>query len=426
MKTTVALVLVIITIFGVACAPFKSTPTDVLQSDKPRATSPSADQTNIATLVNGNTIFAFDLHQALRSTEGNLFYSPYSISLALAMVYGGARGGTETQMADALNFLFPQASLHPAFNSVDLALASRGQGAKVTDEQGFRLHITNDIWGQQGYDFLPEYLDLLAQNYGAGLRVLDFARDPEQSRLTINNQVSKETEEKINDLIPQGVIDEMTRLVLTNAIYFNAAWQHPFEKTATSPRDFFLLDSSTTAIPMMRQTKSFGYLKGNGYQVVELPYDGQEFSMLVLLPDQGQFESFEASLSGQMLEDIIDRIQNKEVALSMPKFTYRSSFDLKQALTSLGMTDVFTPGAADFSGMDGKKDLYIQDVVHQAFIAVDEAGTEAAAATAVVVGVTSIPAEIISVDIDRPFIFVIRDIGTGTVLFAGRVVNPNA
>jgi serpin B len=425
MKKIVALALAIITIFGTVACTSPSVTAAVLKSDKSRITSPSASQTNITALVNGNNDFAFNLYQALRGTDGNLFYSPYSISLALAMTYGGARSTTETQMADALKFTLPQDRLHPAFDAVDLALASRGQGAQGTDEKGFRLHIANDIWGQKDFSFLQSYLDLLAQNYGAGLRVIDFAKNPEQARLVINQQVSQETEEKIKDLLPQGSVTDLTRLVLTNAIYFNAAWQYQFEKTATSNGDFFLLNGDKISVPMMRQTESFGYLDGDGYQVVELPYDGRELSMLVILPDQGNFDAFEASLSGQTLEDIIGKIQNKEVNLSMPKFTYQSSFGLKQALTSLGITDAFLPGMADLSGMDGEKDLYIQDVVHKAFVAVDENGTEAAAATGVVVGTTSMPSEIITMDVNRPFIFVIRDIGTGTVLFAGRVVNPS-
>lgn len=426
MNKIVAVVMVAVMVFGAtACnPPITPLTAGILKSDKTRIASPDASQADIAALVAGDNGFAFDLYQILRKEDGNLFFSPYSISLALAMTYGGARGDTETGMADALKFTLPQTRLHPAFNSVDQTLASRGQGAKGTDEKGFRLHIANDIWGQRDFAFQPAYLDLLAQNYGAGLRVIDFIKDAEQARQTINLQVSQETEDKITDLLPEGSVNDLTRLVLTNAVYFNAAWQNQFEKTATAPGDFFLLNGSKISVPVMQQTGSFGYLKGDGFQAVELPYDGRELSMLVILPDQGQFDAFEGKLSGQALENITGNIRNKEVDLSMPKFTYRSSFGLGQALTALGMENAFLPGVADFSGMDGQKDLYIQDVVHQAFVAVDENGTEAAAATGVVVGITSIPVEIIKMEINRPFVFVIRDIGTGTVLFAGRVMNP--
>ncbi|MFH1031424.1 MAG: serpin family protein [Chloroflexota bacterium] len=424
MKKVVSLVLLIVTVSGlVACA--QPATAGVVQSDKPRITSPTTSQSDLGKLVGGNSDFTFKLYQTLSNTEGNIFYSPYSISQALAMTYAGAHSNTEKEMADVLRFLLPQTSLHPAFNSIDLALASRGQGAKGKDEKGFRLHIVNAIWGQQGFEFQPQYLDTLAQNYGAGLRILDFMKAPEPSRITINDWVSEQTEERIKDLIPQGAINNLTRLVLTNAIYFNAAWAHQFNKNATSNGDFYLLDGNKITVPMMRQTESFDYAKGDDYQAVELLYDGGELSMVILLPEQGKFDAFEASLSSQKAADIIKEIKYGEVNLSMPKFEYDSSFGLKQALTSLGMKDAFIADNADFSGMDGKKDLYIQDVVHKAFVSVDEEGTEAAAATAVIVGTTSMPAEPIKVEVNRPFIFLIRDIETGAILFLGRVVNPN-
>jgi serpin B len=425
MKKIVLLALVIVTVSGLAaCA--SPAAAAVLQSDKPRITSPVTSQADMAELVDGNSAFAIDLYQVLRDNEGNIFYSPYSISLALAMTWAGARGDTEKEMAEAMNFLLPQDRLHTAFDSLDLALASRGQGAKGKDDTGFRLHVVNATWGQEGYPFLAGYLDILAEDYGAGLRVLDFMKDPEQARITINDWVSQETEEKIKDLIPQGAIDVMTRLVLTNAIYFNAAWQYPFDKNVTSDGDFYTLDGGKVRVPMMRQTETFGYFAGDGYQVVELPYDGRELSMVILLPDQGRFDTFEESLDITQLDTIIPGMPLKDVDLSMPKFTYESSFGLKQALTTLGMVKAFVPDAADFSGMDGREDLFIQDVLHKAFIAVDETGTEAAAASGVVVGTTSVPIDIIRMEINRPFIFLIRDIGTGTILFVGRVLNPAA
>jgi serpin B len=426
MKKVIIFILVAIMLGGIAACGQPAAGA-VLKSDKPRITSPAASQSDIEELVAGNSVFAFDLYQYLiKSNSGNIFYSPYSLSEALAMTYGGARGNTEKEMASALSFLLPQSQLHPAFDALDLALASRGQGAKGTDENGFRLHIVNGIWGQSGFNFLSSYLDLLAQNYGAGLRILDFQKDPESSRVTINDWVSEQTEQKIKDLIPQGSITDMTRLVLTNAIYFNAAWQFPFEKTATQNGDFFLANGDKVSVPMMKQQQQFNYAAGDGYQAVELPYDGQELSMMILLPEEGDFSTFEASLSGPSVAQIIQGLKSKTVNLAMPKFTYSSDFGLRDALISLGAKDAFAPGVADFSGMDGKTDLYIQDVVHKAFIAVDEAGTEAAAASGVIVGTTSMPTGIIKMEIDRPFIYLIRDIQTGAILFIGRVMNPNA
>ena len=211
----------------VACG--QTVSADVLQSSKPRETAPAVSQSDMTTLAAGNNAFAFNLYQSLKNTDGNLFYSPYSISEALAMTYGGARGNTEKQMASTLNFLLSQSQLHPAFNNLDQQLSKRGQSAKGTDSKGFRLHVTNAIWGQIDFPFLPAFLDILAQNYGAGLRVLDFKQSPEPSRLKINQWVSDQTEQKIQDLLPSGSITPLTRLVLTNAIYFNAAWASQFQ-----------------------------------------------------------------------------------------------------------------------------------------------------------------------------------------------------
>ncbi|MDH7486987.1 MAG: serpin family protein [Anaerolineae bacterium] len=394
-------------------------------SEKPRVVAPAVDAADLAAVVAGNSAFAFDLYQALREAEGNLFYSPYSISAALAMTYAGARGDTELQMADTLHFTLPQARLHPAFNGLDQMLAQRGKGAAGKDEQGFRLNIVNAIWGQKDYAFLAEFLDLLAENYGAGLRLLDFVRAPEEARLIINEWVSEQTEGRIKDLIPQGLIDELTRLVLTNAIYFNAAWAQPFQEELTADGPFYLLDGSQVTVPMMRQTESFGYGEGQGYQAVELPYDGQELSMVILLPEKGNFEPFEAALSAEGVQAIVQGLQQRQVALTLPRFKFESAFALADTLAAMGMPDAFGD-AADFSGMTGERDLFISEVIHKAFVAVDEAGTEAAAATAVIMKRLSMPEQPVEVSVDRPFVFLIRDIETGAILFIGRVVNPTA
>ncbi len=424
MKKVFLYLMVVTLVLGLAaCA--QPAAGDVVQSDKERETSPGVSGTDLATLVDGNSAFAFDLYQALSGEEGNLFYSPHSISLALAMTYAGARGDTEQQMADALDFILPQDRLHPAFNSLDLELGSRGEGAEGKDGEGFRLNIVNAIWGQKDYDFLSGFLDLLAENYGAGLRVLDFISAPEESRITINDWVSDQTEGRIEDLIPQGLINAMTRLVLTNAIYFNAAWQYPFPEDMTEDGPFYLLDGDEVTVPMMRQTESFGYAEGDGYQAVELPYDGGELSMVILLPQAGNFGAFEESLDSQQIDGIIESLEGGQVALTMPKFEFESEFSLKGTLSAMGMPIAFSE-SADFSGMTGNRDLYIADVVHKAFVSVDEAGTEAAAATAVVMELTAVPGEPVEVTIDHPFIFLIRDIETGAILFVGRVVNPSA
>jgi len=401
----------------------------VVQSSKSRDTSPKVEATELDELVAGNTTFAFELYQALRQKQGNLFYSPYSISIALAMTYAGARSETERQMSETLHFTLPQERLHSAFNALDLELASRGKDAVGKDGRPFRLNIANSIWGQIGYSFLPAFLDVLAINYGAGLRLLDFANAPEASRLTINEWVSKQTEGKIEDLLPPGSITPLTKLVLTNAIYFNAAWHYPFDEANTHDGTFHLLDGRQITVPMMSQTNPFGYAEGDGYQAVELPYRGKdqlsvELSMVILLPQPGRFEEFESSLDAERVGTILGALQPREVALTMPKFTYESSFSLKEELEAMGMPDAFS-GAADFSGMDGTRNLFIGDVVHKAFVSVDEAGTEAAAATAVIMFTTAAPTPPIEVRLDRPFIFMIRDIKTRAILFIGRVLDPS-
>ena len=403
-------------------APTESQVPTILLSGKQRMTLPDISDADLTDLVSGNTGLAFDLYQALSEQDGNLFYSPYSISLALAMTYSGARAETERQMADTLYFVLPQDRLHPAFNGLDLELASRGEGAEGKDSKGFRLNIVNAIWGQEDFEFLDEFLDVLAENYGAGLRLLDFVRAPEESRITINDWVSEQTEARIEDLIPKGVIDEYTRLILTNAIYFNAAWQYPF--SSVNDGTFHLLDGGEVTVPMMRETASFGYAAGEGYQALELLYDGRELSMVILLPETGEFHSFEASLDADRIDAITKELGVREVALTMPKFEFESDFSLSKALSTMGMPLAFG-GRADFSGMTTVSQLYIAAVIHKAFVSVDEAGTEAAAATAVVVRTTSMKPPPLKVTVDRPFIFFIRDIETGTILFIGRVLDPS-
>ena len=362
MKNLFISVLLVIVLLGLAaCA--QSVSGEVIKSDKERVSTPEVSQTDLTTLVAGNSDFAFDLYQTLKNTDGNLFYSPHSISLALAMTYAGARGETAQQMADTLRFTLPNRQLHPAFNWLDIELSQRGKDAKGKDGEGFRMNIVNAIWGQKDYQFLTTFLDLLAENYGAGLRPLDFANAPEESRITINNWVSDQTEGRIEDLIPQGLIDALTRLVLTNAIYFNAAWQHPFSEDITEDGSFYLLDGGEVTVPMMRQTESFGYAEGDEYQAVELPYDGRELSMVILLPQAGKFEVFENLLDAEQLGVIVKDLKFRRVTLTMPKFEFESGFGLRETLVALGMPVAFS-GGADFSGMTGNRDLFISDVIH--------------------------------------------------------------
>jgi serpin B len=398
-------------------------PPHLTKSKKPRNNSPAVDEADVAMLVAGNSAFAFDLYRTIRQTGTNLFFSPYSISEALALAYAGARGDTEKNMAEVLNFKGSQGMLHSAFNGLELQFKQRGQGAKGSDAAGFKLHVVNAIWGQKGYGFLPQFLDLLAQYYGAGLMILDFTNATEQSRLAINKWVSDQTEAKIRDLVPHGAIDHLTRLVLTNAIYFNAAWESAFDSHLTSDDTFHLIGDIDITAPMMQQTGSFRYAEGDGYQAIELPYDGHQLSMVVLLPRGGQLGVLEERLDAAFVKAIVGSLKMHEVTLTMPRFEYDFSLGLKESLSALGLSMAFTEDA-DFSGMNGKHDLSIQDVLHKAFVSVDEAGTKAAAATAVMMTMKSMRALAIEFRADRPFVFLIRDIPTDSIVFLGRVLSP--
>lgn len=390
-----------------------------IRSELDRDLDPDVSAAVLDELVAGDTAFATDLYGAIRDEPGNLFFSPHSISTALAMTFAGANGDTEAEMAATLHFTLAEPDLHQAFNALDLALESRAETG-TSDTRPFRLTTANSIWGQDGFAFLPAYLDTLAVNYGAGLRVLDFAADPEGSRETINAWVEDRTEDKIQDLIPEGVITDLTKLVLTNAIYFSAAWDEPFEASDTEPGTFTTPDGDVT-VDTMHQVAELGYTAGEGYQVVELPYDGGQVSMVIVVPDD--LAAFEAAFTADVIADIHGGLGGAEVTLSLPRFSFDAPLSLAETLQALGMTSAFS-GAADFSGIDGSRRLAITDVIHKGFIGIDEAGTEAAAATAVIVGDTAVP-EPVTVDVDRPFVFWIRDRPTGAVLFVGRVTDPS-
>jgi serpin B len=419
--------LVALTIFTVTACQQEAGPPrefgEVVRSAKTREMAPEVSTETRQELVAGMTEFAFDLYGELADEDDNVFVSPYSISVALGMTYAGARGGTETEMGEALHFTLPQEELHPTTNWLDLELASRGEGASGMDGGPFRLGIANAIWGRTGREFVPEYLDLIAENYGSGLRVLDFATDPEASREVINAWVADQTEDRIQDLLPQGSITPDTAMVLTNAIYFNAAWKLAFDPDFSSDGSFTRLSGETVTTNLMNITAEFPYASVDGSQAIELPYDGDELSMVVILPAEGSLEVFEAGMTGQVLSDLIAAMHTTEVMFTMPSFSFTTEYMLKDALMALGMELAF--GAADFTGMDPYGSMVISEVVHKAFIAVSEEGTEAAAATGVIMEDTSV-SETTTMRVDRPFLFLIRDIETGSVLFLGRVGDPTA
>ncbi len=404
--------------------PLDRGPGSIAQSSKPRITSPDVSSEELVALASDNADFAWAFYREIVEPGKNLFVSPHSLSIALAMTWAGARGTTETEMAEAMRFRLGQERLHVAFNGLDLELESRAEASGGNAPLPFVLHVTNALFGQVGFELLDTFLDTLAQHYGAGMRLMDFIEETEASRVAINAWVSEQTNERIEELIPQGIITAATRLVLVNAIFFTASWEEPFDEAMTEDLPFERLDSSEVQVPTMQKSIAAPYSEGTGFQAAEIPYDGQQLAMLVIVPDTDRFEEVEEGLSASRVAEIRASLSEHQVDLAMPKFSFRSSVPSKEPLKALGMIEAFG-GAADLSGINGVGGLFIQDVVHQAFVAVDENGTEAAAATAVIVGETSAPPPA-TLTIDRPFVFAIIDRPTGATLFIGRVLDPSA
>ncbi|MCD4739514.1 MAG: serpin family protein, partial [Anaerolineae bacterium] len=347
----------------------------VAQSNAERIIAPEVPAGELAELTSGNVAFAMALYHALEGSDGNLFFSPHSISTALAMTYAGARGETAAQMAETLHFTLSQERLHPAFNALDQRL--QPQEPSDSNPTPYTLNIANSLWGEQSYTFLTEFLDLLAQNYGAGLQLVDFKHAPEETRQAINAWVSENTEGKIQDLLPQGVLNPDTRLVLANAIYFYAGWLHTFDANLTQDAPFTRLDGEELSVPLMHLTKpeQLNYARGESYQAVELPYAGYQTSMLLIVPEGGEFPAFEEQLSAEQLAAIIEKLEYQSVNLALPKFGYESTLDLTGTLRKMGMSIAMSE-EADFSGMDGQGNLTISAVLHKACVDVDEEGTE--------------------------------------------------
>ncbi len=371
-------------------------------------------------ILKGSISFALDLYSQLRKDEGNLFFSPHSISTALAMTYAGARGNTEKQMVQTLHFTLDQEELHPAFASIEAALND------VQEKGDIQLSVANALWPQKDYPLRKEYLALIKRYYGASITPLDFKKDTENARQMINDWIEGKTKEKIKDLIPAGMLDRLVRLVLTNAIYFKGNWASQFDENQTKEAPFHLLSGEAVNIPMMHQKQDFGYAEHEDLQVLKMSYVGDDLEMFVLLPKKPDgMKDLEEKLTADNLKKWIEKIFEREVIVFFPKFEMTSRFSLAKTLSSMGMPEAFS-GKADFSGMTGTKELFIAEVVHKAFIAVDEQGTEAAAATAVSMMKAALPPTTPVFKADHPFLFLIRDKNTGSILFMGRVWNPSA
>ncbi|MGM0605395.1 MAG: serpin family protein [Halobacteriota archaeon] len=427
--------------------------TDDVTDDETDETNGESERSALSQLVADTTDFAFDLHRTLASTspDENLLASPYSVSVALAMTYAGARGETAAQMRSALRFELDDEAVHPAFGELTKQLNSKaadrsnaetdadgdqnGDGDEDKDGDGddpieFTLTLANSVWGQTAYPWHDEYVELLESNYGAGMNEVDYASDADGARAEINEWVADRTEDRIDELLPPGSLDSLTRLVLTNAVYFAANWERPFPEGRTSDRPFTAIDGTTSTVPTMSIEDRFPYAEHEGAQLVALPYEGGEIAMTLVLPPEGEFEAFEARVDASWFSAARDAMGRSDGTVRLPKFGFESGFQLADALVELGMPIAFEDGEADFSGMADLEatgeELFVWDVYHDTFIHVDETGTEAAAATGVVGGVESAPVDPFEFDADRPFLVAICDRDTATLLFLGRVVDAAA
>jgi serpin B len=411
-----------------------------------------AKQQDVAAVAKSGNDFAVDLYARLAGkSKGNLFFSPASIETALAMTYAGARGRTGEQMYLALHLPitttmehlrseggYPapwkkvqkpwgQDRLHPAFGSL-----LRQLNTPLKDYRGkpaYQLIVSNALWGQKGYPFRKEFTQLVKANYGAGLNDVNFNK-PGQACGTINDWVAEKTKDKIKDLIPQGVLTPLTRLVLTNAIYFKSNWASEFKKRATKDGPFHLSAEKQITVPLMNQQKRFGYMETDTFQAIEMPYKRRDLSMIVFLPKKVDgLAAVEKTLTVENLARWLKQLKAETVKVTFPKYKLTSQFRLAEVLKAMGMTNAFNAKLADFSGMTTVEErLWIAEVIHKAFVAVDEQGTEAAAATAVIMrtlnGHMGKPATPKIFKADHPFLFLIRHNATGSILFMGRVMNP--
>ncbi|MCK9245908.1 MAG: serpin family protein [Anaerolineaceae bacterium] len=368
--------------------------------------------------------FALDLYRKLAQQDGNLIYSPYSIYQAFLMVYAGANAETRAEIAEVLDIDTDEdKDVHNLMNALNVLLTTPPENLDE-DAQPLEFNVANALWVQRDIEFEQDFLDALSANYNAGLKLVDFSNS-EEARQAINLWIAAQTNDKIKDLIPEGVLDELTRLVIANAVYFKGAWQHRFDPANTADETFYALDGTEQTVEMMSNSYTGAALVFDDYQAVKLPYQGGNYAMAAIMPT-GDFSIFEETLDEDKIEDILKEFEGifGQVDLRMPKFEIESSFDLGEQLKALGMIQAFDSQLADLTGMSDEIDLYITDVLHKAYIDVNEEGTEAAAATVVSVGTTSMPADSWEITLDHPFIYVIYETTSNTIVFMGRFVAP--
>jgi serpin B len=394
----------------------------LVKADLPRVVSPTVSDEQEALVLDGNNSFAFDLYRSINLEKiDNLIYSPYSIWMAFSMIYAGAQGETESQMAGVFHFL-SQDNQHVTLNAIDQRLQAFGTIKEAEDEgTPFQLGLANTLWSQLGYAFKQPYLDLLATQYGAGLRVFDFQSSAEVAREAINAWVDEKTDGRIKEIAAPGSISADTRLVLSNAILFKAGWAYKFDQQATADGFFTLIDGKQVTTPQMHLRAPLDYVEKEDYQAIRLPYVYQKVEMWIILPAEGRFKAVQDELGSDLMNDIQQKVGMEDVTLTLPSFDFESELPLNTLLAQMGLTEAFCP-AGDYGGIAEGGELCIDQAVHKATITVDEEGTEATAATMV-----AMPASImeeIELTVDRPFIFAIVTQESGLILFLGQMLDP--
>ncbi len=371
-------------------------------------------------MVDSNTDFAFKFYKEIISADRrngkNINFSPLSISTAFGMLHAGAKGNTDTEIANVMSYTQEHNELHPSFGYLIDDLSSG-------NDASFNMNIVNGVWLEKTFEIKDNYAEILTDNYFAAIDNLDFMYSPDESRTEINDWVSTNTNDKIKDLFPKNSIDNSTKMVLANAVYFNASWKKEFQLLEYDfLKKFTLSSGDIVTTDMMKQTEYIGYAESDKYQVAELTYDGADISMVLLLP-KGDFSDFEKNMTAASYKTVIASIEdNVEVYLTFPKFKFSTDINLLEVLMEMGMNDAFTSDA-DFSGINQDINLYVSGAFHKAFIDVNEKGTEAAAATGISVGATSSP-DYFEMMVNKPFMFFIRDKLNGSILFMGRINNP--
>lgn len=404
-------------------------------SELPRFPAEQASEADRNAVAQGNNQFAVDLYGQLRAdpkqAAKNLWFSPLSISMALGMTSAGAKGATQSDLAKALRFTLPQEKLHPALNRLSLELAQRPEQAKAFAAQSgannvpdVALTVVNSVWGERTLTWEKPFLDVLAQNYGTGVYLADYKNKAEQERLAINGWVAEKTQQRILDLLAPGTVNEMTRMVLVNAVNFTFPWDKPFDPKDTKDGSFGVVGGAPVSVPMMAQLTRGTYAEDAVAQVAAVPLFGGRLSLVTVLPKEGKFEELEGKL-GEELEALQGAAQDAVLDLTYPKFRFTTeSLSLRNQLKALGMKAPFE-GGADFSAMSKDSQIQVSDVLHKAMVGVDEVGVEAAAATAVVLEGGAPPPTPTVFTVNRSFLLAIRDNETGVFLFLGRILDPS-